>query len=864
MSRNLNIILVGPKHSGKTVFLAALAHCPPIASPEPESIAVIKEYWRSLRGGQTPPATAGIMKNLSLIYSDGRYNVNFDTFDYDGHFVETLSHSSNERADIRARIKRADGFIIFVPADSRDEARVEEFVGEVGSFISSIREAYGETAKIEAPVVLAANKWDKSPDFQAADEDAAAARFVDSVEVYSSLRDKLANFFQEVLVLPLSAYGHKCSDDRPDPGRLAPYRVIDPVVIIVESFFKGLAAQVEALRVQGDWPGLYSLLDDTREIWRRTAGHDYSQIYKESVGRYFQTILAEVEKSGSQAEYDQLVGSPSARYAAVVRELDRESLKKMKAVRAALARREVTRKAVLGSGLVILLFVAYIVFIHFQRHSLAEQALGDRSAPVMTQLERLGRYTDKYGDNALLLGLYGGTMEKVRARQAELLDNTIPNFENQRRELRDSRDFCRRAADGERLLQEMKPYEAILEAGLIQEVAAISQNGAVLCADINEIKAVIAGAEPTPEDFSRAETLIAEHRTAPEAAGVLAELQQQLTDKVAGLKRAEAQAAERAAREREERRVAALVKEGEPWAALPPPEAAPGYTEARGFLARLAGEDEPELAALRRAIEGTLPERFYRELSRRVEGLTVRAEDFQALGAFLAEERALDILSAERVAGLRELLQAKTEGQDLADIEALPEVVETQSALTKGLDEARRLKAGANYALGDGLFRYERPEALRGLLQARETALAAYDRVLNTTGVTAEIILLFDRENALKAGCGQKSAPDNNEISFKLAGHSFTYESPAFACRPEPGERGSRMTFGPADLKPWSGLVSIEEYNWGPRDNLTCRAENVGLSAQDILAIYNKQRGLGGYAVEKSLDGCPGVTLRLE
>lgn len=194
----LNLVVIGPKHAGKTVYLTTLANSPQVSLSDPATIEVVSMHWQTMQGGNIPPATAGAISKLDFSFhckvDSQEYNLDFTVPDYDGHFAETLSRNDQNSMDIarlRQIISEADGFIVFMPLGDEDVQTMEAMRHEIGSFIGILRDVFDENSKIPAPLIIAVNKWDKSPDFKKQDEDAAALKYVESIEIYKKLYEQL-------------------------------------------------------------------------------------------------------------------------------------------------------------------------------------------------------------------------------------------------------------------------------------------------------------------------------------------------------------------------------------------------------------------------------------------------------------------------------------------------------------------------------------------------------------------------------------------------------------------------------------------------------------------------------------------------
>ncbi|MDE5832987.1 MAG: GTPase domain-containing protein, partial [Desulfovibrio sp.] len=275
----LIFVIVGPRHAGKTVYLASLANNASITSGDPATIKLLKLHWGALRAGKNPPATAGAYTELEFIYrgegESGRFDAEFSVADYDGHFAEIMSdYDSGIKGldELRAAFEIADGFIVFMPFDNDDIKTMEAARFEIGHFIRIVRLCRGGPEKIDTPLVVVINKWDKSPDFKSRAEDEAALKFANSTESYRSLLLTLENFFANVFVIPVSAYGHAAPGDVPVKGKIVPYRAEEPIQKLLAVNYRLFRQKLQKAEDENDWGQCLSVLKNAAKLWRGANG----------------------------------------------------------------------------------------------------------------------------------------------------------------------------------------------------------------------------------------------------------------------------------------------------------------------------------------------------------------------------------------------------------------------------------------------------------------------------------------------------------------------------------------------------------------------------------------------------------------
>ena len=305
--------MVGPRHAGKTVFLAALANCPAITSGDPSTIKLLKSHWNALREGKNPQATGGTYTELEFAYrgeTNGQfYDLEFTMPDYDGHFAEIMSdYESGEKGldELRSAFEAADGFVIFMPYDRDDIKIMEAARFEIGHFIRIVRLFREGKGKIDVPLAIIVNKWDKSPDFKTPDEDAAAARFVESQGAYRALSRTLENFFANIFVIPVSAYGKPVEGQAP-PEELVPYRVTEPIERLLDANYKNFREKLEKYRDENNWRLVIETLVAYRELWARTNdAENLESLFALTIDSYARDLIPRLEAAKDDAEWNRI------------------------------------------------------------------------------------------------------------------------------------------------------------------------------------------------------------------------------------------------------------------------------------------------------------------------------------------------------------------------------------------------------------------------------------------------------------------------------------------------------------------------------------------------------------------------------
>ena len=203
-----NIVLIGAKSTGKTVYLTALYLLPFIRVTDEETLKYLKPLKQQFEKREIQATNAGYQE-LFFEYKKDDFNLRFQIDDYDGKFAEQFSSDENKelKKKLEKNIQKAEGMMFFLPYEENlDIQKAENIREEIDLFIEKVKELYPNRKELPIPVVIAVTKWDKSPDFKASNENEKAKEYIESNEILKNIKDKIENFFSNVTLIPVSSY----------------------------------------------------------------------------------------------------------------------------------------------------------------------------------------------------------------------------------------------------------------------------------------------------------------------------------------------------------------------------------------------------------------------------------------------------------------------------------------------------------------------------------------------------------------------------------------------------------------------------------------------------------------------------------
>lgn len=884
----LTIVVIGPKNSGKTVFLSALANSPRVGAGDPVTVRAVKLHWEALAKGENPPATAATLTNMLFSFNgrsgEREYNVDLKLPDYDGHFAEILSEyesGAKEIGQLRELVRDADGFVVLMPADERDAAVMEKLRVEIGSFIDVARAEFG--AKISRPLVLAVNKWDYSPHFRSAGEDEAARTLIESIGIYRDIYKKLQSHFSDIIVLPLSAYGHAAVDGKPGPDGLAPYRVEDPIIVIVEKCFESLLREARELEKAGSWTALAALLSRSKALWRRQPDGEFAALFRAALEHCAKSLSeelshaqnmpeyeriwdaapqkdfwpdfpehsrAEIEairrecldaasrelsqrlsKSRNRAEYENILqNSPPGKYFADFNDEQRAGILKIaERHKRTEKRRRGFKKARLALAALFLLCCGFSVWWYVNFSRVYAEAMNP-SLGVGEQWHELASFITRYGSNPIAARLFAAKLDEAAKTRASLVNQVADDIGKRYGEAAKDQDACSRAARAARLLDEANSPGLNAPRGLIDKIDLLHEQASRVCQAVTRIVNA-----KTPADLDAGEKLLSQLPATPE----IAALRERLRIRRDELAHAQANSPEGM-------RLAAIRAEFSRIAGQGSLE------EAENFIEAHRNDASGEARKLADQMGEGMGARFHRSLLAFIRSMKTFGDD--ELGALreLAGRNYRYQLDATQRRAFSDEMQKLAENHDKNLIEALPEKIANQEELAEA-EEKLKAATGLPSALrlGDNLFRYRRPDNLEYALGSRAQLIGAYRNMLGEGLSASNLEVAASEENALRLH-GRKigsAFTKNNELTITFPGDmpELSWRASPMTDHEDAGEKTYFLDMGPVQVRPVNGEARLKEENFGSPD-LGC-ASPFTIDNEDMFKLQNTgvlRKPLGG------------------
>jgi len=309
----LNFVLMGAKHTGKTVYLSTLYGAETTITTKSKSTKdYLQGQWDYLKNEQTPSATSARLILLDLVYKSKEYNVPFRIDDYDGYFAETLSNddpaTQADRDALKYNIKNAEGVLLFFPyEDNPDMESIERFRHEINTFINLVREAFPNKNNLPIPVVIYVSKWDRSPYFKSVDENERVLEYIDSIEHYKVTKEMVENYFFDVTVIPFSSFGISLDGNVPQKNKIQPYNLTTPFDFFLDYFFSIYAKKVTSLQTEKNLPALFEFLFQWMHVVRFYSDEKFHKIYMDISRSYQDEFVSQLAKVHTKEEFDEIL-----------------------------------------------------------------------------------------------------------------------------------------------------------------------------------------------------------------------------------------------------------------------------------------------------------------------------------------------------------------------------------------------------------------------------------------------------------------------------------------------------------------------------------------------------------------------------
>lgn len=817
---SLTLVVIGPKHAGKTVYLTALANCPGVTISDPATIEVLTLHWKSLKEGKTPPATAGTINDLrfTIRCEDGEQSYNLDVTipDYDGHFAETLSkyEDSGDTARLRRNIAAADGFIVFMPVGDEDVETMEEMRHEIGSFIGVAREVFTTSSKVPVPLIIAVNKWDKSQAFKAENEDGAAEDFIKAKEIYQLIYDRLNSFFANVTVLPISAYGHQSEDGNPVPGAIAPYRVTEPIINIITAFFTNLQELVERHKDSKNFTVLADLLLSTESLWQRWPGRDYSALLSESLDHCYENLREDVSKATNLRQFDRLwQGSPNSALFEHYSPRQRLTLEKIKAP---LEKKALKQKRVrMGVTVAILTLGGLIWYVTAFNSGFKKDYIEAINAEQQNKYSALSSFLNEYGASFLGKILGSRNIETARSEMRKIVDNAQTILDARMEQLNEITDSCARASDA-RLLAEFAREIQSIDWNSVGRLENLLKNSDEIC----QAKSRIETADSVSQ-AQEAKGLLADKPETPEVSG----LKSLVEEKIRQLEEKERETAESARIQPIQESFDEIMR-------------TKSLADAKDFIATYERDQNTKVQDMVRNMSLKLPEMLYDEMMEIIKRMTAFDDDnYAQLRALALSNQAASVLTPTQVDSIRSDLQELAAKVDAARIDELPERIASIQQLNTAIDKIKALINTSGYSMDGGLFEYQRPPNLETALKAKISNVSAYIDVLEN-GIVVNWEIHAIANNAIRLNCDNLIARDAKLSITFMDGVLPDQRPDQMQCRRLDGGRGYTF-YTDGKVGPYSGSVQLKKITLIGNDKVC--SSYIEVTNDDMIKLFNRE-----------------------
>jgi hypothetical protein len=287
-----NIVLIGAKSTGKTVYLTSLYLLPFIRVTDKESLKYLKPLKEQFKNREISATNAGYQE-LFFEYKKDKFNLRFQIDDYDGKFAEQFSSDENKllKEKLKKNIKRAEGLLFFLPYEKNlDNQKIDNIREEVDLFIETIKELYPNKKEIPTPVVICVTKWDNSPNFKEINENEKAIEFLENNEILKNVKNKIENFFSNVKIIPISSFNN--------------YNLEQPLEFCFYKTFKAWENRIE--EIHNDEFKLLCFLRKIKDDIKFFKDGKYLNLYKTLENKIFKELFNEFKIAKNDKDFENI------------------------------------------------------------------------------------------------------------------------------------------------------------------------------------------------------------------------------------------------------------------------------------------------------------------------------------------------------------------------------------------------------------------------------------------------------------------------------------------------------------------------------------------------------------------------------
>ncbi|MFC1819064.1 hypothetical protein ACFL0B_08265, partial [Thermodesulfobacteriota bacterium] len=227
--------------------------------------------------------------------------VKFSTDDYDGSFIESLSQrdldNTEARNALKTRIMECEGILFFIPCETgKDEQALSDFEHEVNTITRLVEEIMGDKyVSLPMPICLCVTKWDLSPHFKQKNEKQHAKDYIESIPTYQRIYAKLNTLFNEVEIFPVSAFGLTEDGRHPIKGKITPHNVEPPIDYCLDKLFPRYEQRISDFQQSGDEADLFDYLHELYEDLIHYKNGKYCRLYDDLEQKLADQILRDIQ-----------------------------------------------------------------------------------------------------------------------------------------------------------------------------------------------------------------------------------------------------------------------------------------------------------------------------------------------------------------------------------------------------------------------------------------------------------------------------------------------------------------------------------------------------------------------------------------
>jgi len=338
-----NIVLIGAKSTGKTVYLTSLYFLPFIRITDKETLEYLKPLKEQFEKRDIPATNAGYQE-LFFEYKKGYFNLRFQIDDYDGKFAEQFSSKENEelKNKLEDNIKRAEGIMFFLPYEENlDMKKIENIREEIDLFIEKIKQIHPDKKDLPVPVVIAVTKWDNPSFFKQENEIEKAQEYIENNEILKNIKEKIETFFSNVTLIPISSYEK--------------YNLEKPLEFC---FSKTFETWEEIITNKKDKKDLLCFLKSILDDIQHYKDGKYKKLYEEIEKEVFEELINKFENIASLEEFEELEKKYKIKDKNIITCLLNEHIEKIEEIKSNL--KELKKKYLIKRGLVAAIMVIVV------------------------------------------------------------------------------------------------------------------------------------------------------------------------------------------------------------------------------------------------------------------------------------------------------------------------------------------------------------------------------------------------------------------------------------------------------------------------------------------------------------------------